>query len=172
MKNLKPGISVSNSDMKEKDSQHFKSVLMAYFILVLHIVLVAGLVLMVIFFRGIINYMIWIFLGGLIAIIFSGYHFYKRMKMEGKTLREILNTYRNDGRSVEVSFLGGLASLKIGGEHHHPPALNSNSSGRLKQLEDPESIRRKEFSELVRLLENNLITLEEYNKFKEQIFKS
>jgi len=157
---------------KEKESQHFKSVLMAYFILVLHVVLIAGLVLMVIFFRGIINYMIWIFLGGLIAIIVSGYHFYKRMKMEGKTLQEILNTYRFSGRSVEVSFLGGLASLKIGGEHHNPPALNSNSSGRFKQLEDPESIRRKEFSELVRLLENNLITLEEYNKFKEQIFKS
>ncbi|MBW2603531.1 MAG: hypothetical protein JRE28_04335 [Deltaproteobacteria bacterium] len=157
---------------KEKENQHFKSVLMAYFILVLHVVLVAGLVLMVIFFRGIVNYMIWIFLGGLIVIIASGYHFYKRMKREGKTLQKILNTYRNSGRSVEVSFLGGLASLKIGGENHHPPALNSNSSGHLKQLEDPEAIRYKEFSELVRRLENNLITLEEYNKFKEQIFKS
>ncbi len=157
---------------KEKDGQHFKSVMMAYFILVLHVVLVAGLVLMVIFFRGIINYMIWIFLGGLIAIIVSGYHFYKRMKMEGKSLREILNTYRHSGRSVEISFLGGLASLKIGGEHHNPPALNSNSSRQIKQLEDPKSIRYKEFSELVRMLENNLITLEEYNKFKEQIFKS
>ena len=157
---------------KEKDSQHFKSVLMAYFILVLHVALVAGLVIMVIFFRGIVNYMVWIFLGGLIAIIASGYHFYKRMKMEGKTLREILNTYRHSGRSVEVSFLGGLASLKIGGEHHNPPALNSHSAGHIKQLEDPESIRYKEFSELVRLLENNLITLEEYHKFKEEIFKS
>jgi hypothetical protein len=127
---------------------------------------------MVIFFRGIINYMIWIFLGGLIAIIVSGYHFYKRMKTEGKTLREILNTYRHSGRSVEVSFLGGLASLKIGGEHHNPPALNSNPSDHIKQLEDPESIRYKEFSELVRLLEKNLITLEEYNKFKDEIFKS
>ena len=157
---------------KEKESQHFKSVLMAYFILVLHVVLVAGLVIMVIFFRGIVNYMVWIFLGGLIAIIASGYHFYNRMKMEGKTLREILNTYRDSGRSVEVSFLGGLASLKIGGEDHRPPALNSSSTGHIKQLEDPDSIRTKEFSELVRLLENNLITLEEYNKFKEKIFKS
>jgi hypothetical protein len=157
---------------KEKESQYFKSVLMAYFILVLHVALVAGLVIMVIFFRGIVNYMVWIFLGGLIAIIASGYHFYKRMKMEGKTLRKILNTYRDSGRSVEVSFLGGLASLKIGGEDHRPPALNSSSTGHIKQLEDPDSIRIKEFSELVRLLENNLITLEEYNKFKEKIFKS
>lgn len=157
---------------KEKESQHFKSVLMAYIILVLHVVLVAGLVLMVIFFRGIINYMIWIFLVGLIAIIVSGYHFYKRVKTEGKTLKEILSAYRHSGRSVEVSILGGLASLKIGGEHHNPPALNSNASDHIKQLEDPDSLRYKEFSELVRLLENDLITLEEYNKFKEKIFKS
>ena len=157
---------------KEKESQHFKSILMAYFILVLHVILVAGLVLMVIFFRGIINYMVWIFLGGLIAILASGYHFYKRMKREGKTLREILNSHRYSGRSVEISVLGGLASLKIGGAHNTPPALDTHSSGHRRQLEDPESIRYKEFSELVRLLENDLITFEEYNKFKEQIFKS
>ena len=54
---------------KEKESPYFKSVLVAYFILVLHVILVAGLVVMVIFFRGIINYMIWIFLGGLIVMI-------------------------------------------------------------------------------------------------------
>jgi len=157
---------------KEKDSQYFKSVLMAYFILVLHVALIAALVLMVIFFRGIIDYMIWIFIGGLIAIVVSGFYFHKRMKREQKTLGEILDASRFDGRSVEVSFLGGLASLKIGRAHHDLPALESSSSGRLKQLEDPDSARHKEFSELVRLLENNLITLEEYNKFKEEIFKS
>jgi hypothetical protein len=157
---------------KEKDSQYFNSVLMAYFVLVLHVILIAALVLMVIFFRGIINYMIWIFIGGLIAIIASGYHFYNRMKREQKTLREILSTPRFSGRSVEVSFLGGLASFKIGGVNPNLPALDSTSSGRVPQLEDPESVRYKEFSELVRLLEKNLITLEEYNKFKEEILKS
>ena len=157
---------------KEKDSQHFNSILMAYFILVLHVILVAALVLMVIFFRGIINYLIWIFIIGVIAIITSGYHFYKRMKKEQKTLGEILDASRFNGRSVEVSFLGGLASFKIGKAHHNPPALDNHSPGPLRQLEDPETVRYKEFSELVRLLENNLITLEEYNKFKEEIFKS
>ena len=157
---------------KEKESRHFKSVLMAYFILLLHVILVAGLVIMVIFFRGIINYMTWIFIGGSIAIIASGLHFYKRMKMEGKTLREILSAHRYRGRTVEISFLGGLASLKIDGANNNLPALDSSSSGNVKQLEDPESIRYKEFSELVRLLENDLITLEEYKRFKERLFKS
>jgi hypothetical protein len=157
---------------KEKDSQYFKSVLMAYFILVLHVILMAALVLMVIFFRGIIDYMIWVFVGGLIAIVISGYRFYSRMKREQKTLREILNTPRFNGRSVEISFLGGLASFKIGSANPNMPALENHSSGRLPQLEDPESVRKKEFSELVRLLEKDLITLEEYNKFKKEILKS
>ena len=157
---------------KEKDSQYLKSVLMAYFILVLHVILMAALVLMVIFFRGIIDYMIWVFVGGLIAIVISGYRFYSRMKREQKTLREILDTPRFNGRSVEISFLGGLASFKIGSSNPNMPALESHTSGRLPQLEDPESVRKKEFSELVGLLEKDLITLEEYNKFKEEILKS
>ncbi len=156
---------------KEKEESHLKSVLIAYFILVLHVALITGLVLLVIFFRGIINYMLWIFIGGTVAILASAYHFYKRMKMEGKTLREILNSNRFSGRTVEVNLLGGLASLKISGSND-PAALGTASSGQFKQLEDPDVIHNREFSELVRLLENNLITLDEYNKFKEQIFKS
>lgn len=156
---------------KEKEESHLKSVLMAYLILVLHVVLITGLVLLVIFFRGIINYMIWIFIAGTAAIVASAYHFYKRIKMEGKTLRDIFNSRRFGGRTVEVNLLGGLASLKISGSNG-PVALDTASSGQLKQLEDPKVIHNREFSELVRLLENDLITLDEYNKFKEQIFKS
>jgi len=156
---------------KEKDEGHLKSVLMAYFILVLHVILIAGLVLLVIFFRGIINYMIWIFIGGTAAILASAYHFYKRMKMEGKTLREMLNSQRFAGRTVEVNLLGGLASLKISGSKD-PAALDTTAPGQFKQLEDPDVVHNRDFFELVRLLENDLITLDEYNKFKEQILKS
>jgi len=154
------------------DDKHFKSVLMAYFILLLHVLLVAGLVLLVIFFRGIINYMVWIFIGGSIVILASGYHFYKRMKEEGKTLRDILSSPQLSGRTVEVNILGGLASFKIG-RSDNVPLLNSDSSGQhQKQLEDPNTIRTKELTELVRLLQNDMITLEEYNKVKGRILKS
>ena len=151
--------------------KHFKSVLMAYFILLLHVLLVTGLVLLVIFFRGIINYMIWIFIAGSIAILASGYHFYKRMKEEGKTLRDILSSPRLSGRTVEVNILGGLASFKVG-RPDNVPLLNSDSPGtHQKQLEDPNTIRTKELTELVRLLQDDMITLEEYNKAKRQILK-
>jgi len=157
---------------KIEEDKHFKSVLMAYFILLLHVLLVAGLVLLVIFFRGIINYMIWIFIGGSIAILASGYHFYKRMKAEGKTLRDILSSPQLNGRIVEVNILGGLASFKIGRPDNVPLLESDSSRQHQQQLEDPNTIRTKELSELVRLLQNDLITLEEYNKVKRQILKS
>ena len=39
------------------------------------------------------------------------------------------------------------------------------------QLEDPETARIRELTELARLFEKNLITSEEYNKAKNQILK-
>ncbi|MFH2219964.1 MAG: hypothetical protein ABII68_09945 [Pseudomonadota bacterium] len=156
---------------KAEGESHFKSVLLAYFILVFHLLLIAGLLLLVIFFRGVVNYMIWIFLFGSAMIIASGYHFYKRMKREGKTLQEMLRQPLLSGRSVEVSFLGGLATFKIG-RADDLPALGSDSRRGSLQLEDPDAVRIRELLELVRMFENDLITLDEYNRIKQQIFKS
>jgi len=154
------------NSVKENDGV-IKSVFIAYFILLLHILLLAGLGVLILFFRGIVNYMLWIFLVGTGVIIFSAYRFYRRMKKEGKTLREMMNSPLFRGREVEISLLGGLASLKVGKPRH---LLLENYHGEIKQLEDPDSVRFKELNELVRLFENNLITLEEYNQAKKQIF--
>ena len=149
----------------------FKSVLMAYMVLVLHLLLIAGLGLLVLFFRGVIQYMIWIFLGGTAALIVSGYRFYLRMKQEGKTLREMVNSPLFHGRAVEVSILGGMASFKIG-KDSNPLALPDTTRNASNLLEDPASARIRELSELVRLLESDLITLEEFNSVKRQLFHS
>lgn len=155
----------------KSEDNHFKSVLIAYFILVLHVLLIAGLIVMVIFFSGVVNYMIWIFLAGVAAIIASGSYFYRRLKREGKTLKEMLRLPLLTGRTVEVSFLGGLASLKIGRDAN-VKALADNPQKQSQQLEDPETVRVRELSELARMLENDLITLDEYNTIKHKIFKS
>jgi hypothetical protein len=158
-------------DKISEEDKHFKSVLMAYLILVLHVLLIAGLVMLVIFFRGIINYMLWIFIGGSAVILASGYHFYKQLQKDGKTLREMLSSSRLGSSPIEVSFLGGIASFKIG-RPGSTPALSSDAAGQpLQQLEDPATVRIRELTELVRLLEDNLITLDEYNKVKQQILK-
>jgi hypothetical protein len=157
---------------KENEDSLFKGVMIAYFIVVLHVLLIAGVGLLVIFFRGIINYMLWIFLGGSTFIIASAYLFYRRIKKEGMTLRETLNSPLFHGRTVEVSLLGGLASVKVGGGSGGVPVLGNNSSPQYLQLEDPASVRLRELTELANLLEKNLITLDEYNEFKQQILKS
>ncbi|MFO8083916.1 MAG: SHOCT domain-containing protein [Desulfobacterales bacterium] len=146
-----------------------KSIFIAYFILVLHVLLVAGLIVLIIFLRGIVSYMLWIFLAGAGIILFSAYRFYKKMKRERKTLKEMMNSPMFRGREVEISFLGGMASLKVGKPQQ---SLIEHYPGEIKQLEDPDALHLRELNELVRLFENNLITLEEYNQAKKQIFSS
>ena len=75
------------------------------------------------------------------------------------------------GRAVEVSFLGGLASFRLGRTPHSAelPDATIDSS---RRLEDPESIRNRELEALLRLLEKNLISPEDYQKAKQEILKT
>lgn len=149
-----------------------KSVLTAYLILALHVLLIAGLGILVIFFRGIVQYMLWIVLVGLVLIGTSGFFFYRRMKAEGRNLKEMMRSSMFRNRSVEVSLLGGIASVKLGKPEHAGPVLISDAPETLLQLEDSETAQIRELGELARLLEKNLITLEEFNQSKRLILGS
>lgn len=154
----------------KKDSV-FKGVMLAYLVLILHIVLIAAMGMMVIFFRGVVIYMPWILLGGLAAILGSGYYFYRLLKTQGKSLRDALNSPLLRGKSFEVSLLGGLASFKVGKYDTDPPIAIS-AAGAPPQLEDQKASRLRELSELARLLEHDLISPDEYNKVKRKLFSS
>ena len=158
--------------VKDKNTPSlFRGVMLAYFILILHVLLIAVLGIMVIFFRGIVHYMIWIFLGGTIAIAASAYYFYKRIKAQGKTVKDILSSPLLSGKSVEVSFLGGMASLKIDRSGApSPPAIESSPT--VPKLEDAKEKRIRELTELARKLENDLISPDEYDKAQKKIFKT
>lgn len=147
-----------------------KSVMVAYFLLILHVLLIVGLGLVVIFFSGIVRYIFWIFLLGTIAVLASLFYFYRRMKAEGKTLRQMMQSSMFKGRPVEVSLLGGLASFRVG-PSEGTPELGTDVHHPSHQLEDPDTVRLREIAELARLFENDLITREEYEKAKVQIFK-
>ncbi|MCG6908104.1 MAG: hypothetical protein LJE63_15990 [Desulfobacteraceae bacterium] len=149
----------------------FKSVMVAYSILLLHVSVIAVLGILVLFFRGIVNYMLWIFLFGSTAIAVFAYLFFRRMKREGKSLREMLNTPVFNGRPVEVSLLGGLASFRLGGRPGFP-ALEGDYLGASHQLEDPDTVRLRELVELGRMFENNLITFEEFNQAKKKLLEA
>ena len=112
-------------EKKKEDDGLVRSVLLAYLILVLHVLLIAGVAILVLFFRGVVNYLLWIFLGGVVLIGISAFYFIRRMRAEGRSLREMLRNPMFNGRSVEVSLLGGMATVKLGQSSRPPEARRS-----------------------------------------------
>jgi hypothetical protein len=151
---------------KPKDDDGlFRSVLLAYGIVVLHGLLIAGLLLMVIFFHGLLSYFSFIFLGAAAGIGFWLYRTMRRAKAQGKSLKQMLDLPVLRGRSVEVQFLGGLASLKLG-QSIDSRLLDNPTERPSGLLEDPVSQRIRELTALAALLEKDLITIDEYNATK------
>ena len=163
---------MKNNRNSKNDTGIFKSLMLAYGILTLHIVLVALVGVAVIFFQGIAKYWIWIFIGIIITIIGCTYYLYRRIKSQGKTLRDILRSPAFKGKSVEVSVMGGLASLKIEEPKETTKKLITNADPYVPQLEDPDTANVREVLELAKLLEKNLITQEEYNKAKQKLLNT
>ena len=157
-----------NNKEKKGNQGLFKGVATAYIILILHVVLIAAVGLLVVFFSGIINYMLFIFLGATIVLIASGYYFYRRLKRQGQQLGDTLNSPVFSGRSVEVNLLGGLASFRLG-ESVQPKLTGTSQIDLPKKLEDPETMRIRKLSELVKLYENEMISSEEFNTLKSRI---
>ena len=162
---------MSTIDKKGGDGL-FKSVMLAYLILVLHVLLLVGLGFLVFFFRGIVQYMLWIFVFGAVLTLASGYWFYRKMKAEGQSLRETLNSPLFRNRTVEVSLLGGMASFRVGHNDGQPPLLTSSEEDAPQQLEWSGDNQVHELTELARLLKSGLITLDEYEQAKQKIFKA
>ncbi|MCG8471713.1 MAG: hypothetical protein MI742_07640 [Desulfobacterales bacterium] len=150
-----------------------KSLFTVYLILGGHLLLIVVLCFFVLFFRGLVNYMLWIFLGGVSLICLSAYLIYKRMQAEGKALKEMLSLPMFQGKNVEISVLGGLASVRV--EDAQPVqqpsiAIEQGTGERHRPLAAlPPSSHVSELLELAHLLDNDLITLDEYNKAKKKI---
>ncbi len=155
---------------KKKESSGLMSgVFTAYFILLLHVLLLAVLGCLVLFFRGFVQYMLWIFLGGAVLIGYSGYRLVRRMKEENKNLQELLHLPVFSGRDVEVSLLGGLASLRVGNPGEREIPMIPLETEILPQVENISNDCVRELGELARLYENKLITREEFNQAKHQL---
>jgi hypothetical protein len=134
------------------------------------VLLLAGLGILVLFFSGVVNYIFWIFLAGSALITGSVYLFFRYMKKEGGTaFLKIMSLPELKGKNVEVNLLGGLASFKIASDTTEPQVIESDVVPVARQLEDPDSKRIRELMELSRMLEKNLITLEEYHQVKKSL---
>ncbi len=155
---------------KKQNEGLFKSVVMAYSILGFHVVLLAAIVLLVIFFRGLVSYMFWIFLFVVAVAGIAGYLFYRRARKRGLALKQMLDDPVFAGRMVEISFLGGFASVRLG-RSSLPEGRLPGPDEHVKRLEDGKSARIRELEDLARLLEENIITDEEFQRAKQRLLK-
>jgi len=137
----------------------FKNLSVAFLILLMHVVLIGVIGVLTLFFGWIGNNVGWIIIGVSCVTLVGGYWFYRRMKSDSKVIKDIVGDASLKGKTVEVSFLGGMASFKIG----------ESQSNNIKQLDAPKTEHTISLTDLADLYEKKLITSDEFNKVKEKI---
>ena len=161
--------------MKKESGELFRGILLAHLVIFLHLLFIIGLGIVIIFFRGVSQYMLWIFLGLTAVFIASGSFCYHFIKTKGRqTLKDIEESAVFKNRNVEVRFLGGIASLKVsqpGGAmaiEHNPAEISDPQH----QLEDPDTLQIRELERLADMLEKDLITRDEFLIAKKKLLKT
>jgi hypothetical protein len=161
-------------NFKKKDKEGlFKNIFIAYFILLLHVLLLAGIGVSVILFRGVYHYLPWIMGGIGILVLSIAWIFYRRMNTSSSDIKEILTMPEFRNRTVEMKFLGGLASVKISANENHQIRIGHNLSSHSGHALIEDQIRQTEnkILELTALFEKDLITKEEFKKAKQNILQ-
>jgi len=161
-----------NIRKKDKDGL-FKNIFVAYFILLLHVFLLAGIGLTVVLFKGVYHYLPWIMAGIAILVLTIAWFIYYRMRETSSSLSQVLGTPEFHDRAVEIRLLGGLASFEIKAKAQ---SLLPNHTSRSPYAEDlliesaGDRAERK-LLELNGLYEKDLITKEEFEKARQNIIQ-
>ena len=155
---------------KIKQSETIKGLFLAHLIILVQILLIAIIGMSVVFIGGLARYLLWVLLGGGALILVLAYVIYRRFRTSGRDLIKNLDVSTLQGRPFEVRFLGGLMSFKVG-DSDNLPALEHKVSRSVAQLEDTETIRKRELAELAQLLADDLISTEEFTSARQKIMK-
>jgi membrane protein implicated in regulation of membrane protease activity len=138
-----------------------KNIFTGYFILILHVLLLVLLGLFIIFFRGLVQYMPWI-LGGGLALLVSALIW---VVVKFRRQRDRVQHMRSQGRGVEISLLGGLASMRVGGS----PGNQAWEQNAPLQLEDPHTSRMRSMERLMEMYQQELISRDEFLRLKQDL---
>jgi hypothetical protein len=152
----------------------FKSIFTAYFILLLHVFLLAGVGLSVVLFKGVYHYLPYIMAGLAILVLSVAWIIYRRMRESSTDLRAVLSAPEFQDRTVEVKLLGGLASFKIRAKENSSLLLGHAS---VPSYSDPQLIENsaakaeRKMLELATLYDRELITKEEFETARQNIIQ-
>jgi hypothetical protein len=151
---------------KLSENALFKSITVAFLILIMHVLLIGGVGILVLLVSGIINHTAW-FLVGIALLAVGAFMLYKRIKVDSKKLKEAVGDLRD--RNVEISLLGGVATMKISSSNTD---INTGqiTFDRTRLLTSPASGNIQKLTELSRLYEKELLTREEYETAKKKLF--
>jgi hypothetical protein len=152
-----------NSD--KPGGELFRGVMLAHLIIGLHLAVFALIGLLVIFFGGIARYWGWVLLAGLALAALAAWVVYRKLKAQGRNIvKDLRGVSVPSGGTLEVSFLGGLASVKFARPAQARPEIGAPASPAL--LEDPETQRIRELATLAQMYERKLLTREEFERAK------
>lgn len=157
-----------NNRSRSQDSSIFSGVMLANFVLLFHVALIIGVAFIAFFSGGLFTYLPWILSIGVGLIVGSAYLFWRRLKKQGKNLKDILKDPSFQNRTVEVNVLGGLASLRLG-HIQEPLAIPHQNCNSPMQLEAPSADSEEQLKDLALLLKQDLITFDQYLQGKQQV---
>jgi len=152
----------------------FKSIFTAYFILLLHVFLLAGVGLSVVLFKGVYHYLPYIMAGLAILVLSVAWIIYRRMRENTTDLRDVLSAPEFQDRTVEVKLLGGLASFKIKAKENNGLLLEHSSStsySDTRLIENSANKAERKMLELNTLYARELITKEEFETARQNIIQ-
>lgn len=153
----------------EQNKGLFSGVFLGYLVLLLHILLILGLGFVVVFIKGLYDFRYLILLLGLVAIGGSAYLFYRRIKDGNRKLTDLMNDPALRDRTLEISLLGGMASVKLGHKDEQLKLVEAEHVQEIRQLEAPQTSQVEELAHLARMLDDELITREEFQQLKQKI---
>ncbi len=159
--------------LKKSDKEGlFKNIFIGYFILLLHVLLLAGIALFVVFIKGVFAFLPWIMGGTVLLVLVIAWLFYRRMQKSSSQLKDILSNAQMQDRNIEVSLLGGLAAFKIDAKPN-PDLLpdSPGNQGNTRLIETGADRAERRMHQLDDLYEKDLITKEEFEQARQTIIQ-
>ena len=153
----------------EQNKSVFNGVILGYLVLLLHVLLIIGLGVTVVVIKGIYDFRWLIIIAGIALIRGSSYYFYHYVKAHKQKLNDLMSNPAFNNRTLEISLMGGMATMKLGHKGDNIQLIQAPSEIEMKQLESPESTEIKELTKLNQMLNDELITREEFLRLKHKI---
>jgi len=157
----------------------FSSLFLMYLVLVMHGLLIVLFALLVVFFRGVVTYLPWIMLAGTLVVLGSAWLLWRKYRNSQRDLKDLLDNPLLRDRAVELRFLGGVATVRLGAPgspsvpfpetiEHHPVRTVEP----VAQIEDTEAARLNNLARLIKLRENGDLSEAEYQDLKQRLLGS